>query len=273
MDAIKQYEVLADHAKTAIDARSTVDKIQAKLSPSSSTLRERKRRQADPSTVGAVSSCNDFSIKYLLLLDELIALSDNNVGLIKQLVAAIDDVIEIPCDDNKKETLKAEADFKVNNAKANAEEFKKEKEKTIEDLVKIVREAQRQIEEANESLLSTVAALTPIFTVPTEVTASQQGSSASETKINTAPSKPGSTPPSQTARIPSSSHAITFPSGPSSTSSSEPGSTSSSEPGSTSSSGLASTSSSEPGSTSSSEPGSTSSSEPGTTVLNFPSIF
>ena len=110
--------LLVDIFRTANDARATVDKIQAKLSPSSSTLREKNKRQSESSTVGAVSSCNDFSIKYLLLLDELIALSDNNVGLIKQLVAVINAAIDIPCDDNEKKTLKDEADLKVNNANA-----------------------------------------------------------------------------------------------------------------------------------------------------------
>ena len=196
--AIKEYEVLADHAKTAIDARSTVDKIQAKLSSSSSTLRERRGRQADSSTVGAVSSCSDFRVKYLLLLDELIALSDNNVGLIKQLVAVINAAIDIPCDDTEKETLKEEADLKVNNAKANAEEYKKEKEESIEELVRIVRAAQTEIEEANgalsASLLSTVAALTPIFTFPTEEATSRSTSpqqSSTQQASLTSPSEPG----------------------------------------------------------------------------------
>ena len=201
VQASEEYEVAVNSLKTANDASAIVDKIQAKLSPSSSTLVGRNKRQAESSTVGAVSSCNDFSIKYLLLLDELIALSDNNVGLIKQLVAVINAAIDIPCDDNEKKTLKDEADLKVNNAKANAEEYKKEKEESIEELVRIVRAAQTEIEEANgalsASLLSTVAALTPIFTFPTEEATSrstsphqsstQQGSSTPVTS----PSEPG----------------------------------------------------------------------------------
>ena len=107
-----------------------------------------------------------------VFLEELAKVSDDNIGLIKQLVSVLTAALPVPCTDTEKETLKTSTESKVSAAKAKATEFKEEKEKMIEEFVQIVIEANKQIEEANNQLVAngapTIPAVTPIFEVTEE---------------------------------------------------------------------------------------------------------
>ena len=189
-----------DHAKatedanTASEASNAVDTIQAALGPSSTTV-GRIKRQAS-TTVSPVSGCEDFSSKYSSLLEELTQLSDNNIDLIKQLVTVLTAAIPVPCTETEKETLKDSTDSKVSAAKAKATEFKEEKEKKIEEYVQIVKDANQQIDEANNQLISmgspTIPAATASFTVPTDPATSQQTGPQSSPESSTQSSPPES---------------------------------------------------------------------------------
>merc|ERR1711953_87357 len=157
-----------ENSNTASEASSAVDDIQ-------SSLGTRIKRQSESTTVGPVSDCNDFGSKYNLLLDELSNFSDNNVGLIKQLVAVLKSVVTIPCTQSEKSSLKSTTASKVDSAKSKASSYKAEKEKEKEDAVKRVQAAQAQIVSLNQLLLDagkqTKAPVTPSFTIPTTVQA------------------------------------------------------------------------------------------------------
>merc|ERR1711953_1451451 len=157
-----------ENSNTASEASSAVDDIQSSLST-------RIKRQSESTTVGPVSDCNDFGSKYNLLLDELSNFSDNNVGLIKQLVAVLKSVVTIPCTQSEKSSLKSTTASKVDSAKSKASSYKAEKEKEKEDAVKRVQAAQAQIVSSNQLLLDagkqTKAPVTPSFTIPTTVQA------------------------------------------------------------------------------------------------------
>merc|ERR1711953_1267111 len=157
-----------ENSNTASEASSAVDDIQ-------SSLGTRIKRQSESTTVGPVSDCNDFGSKYNLLLDELSNFSDNNVGLIKQLVAVLKSVVTIPCTQSEKSSLKSTTASKVDSAKSKASSYKAEKEKEKEDAVKRVQAAQAQIVSSNQLLLDagkqTKAPVTPSFTIPTTVQA------------------------------------------------------------------------------------------------------
>merc|ERR1711953_641986 len=157
-----------ENSNTASEASSAVDDIQSSLST-------RIKRQSESTTVGPVSDCNDFGSKYNLLLDELSNFSDNNVGLIKQLVAVLKSVVTIPCTQSEKSSLKSTTASKVDSAKSKASSYKAEKEKEKDDAVKRVQAAQAQIVSSNQLLLDagkqTKAPVTPSFTIPTTVQA------------------------------------------------------------------------------------------------------
>merc|ERR1711936_1491850 len=180
-----------ENSNTASEASSAVDDIQSSLST-------RIKRQSESTTVGPVSDCNDFGSKYNLLLDELSNFSDNNVGLIKQLVAVLKSVVTIPCTQSEKSSLKSTTASKVDSAKSKASSYKAEKEKEKDDAVKRVQAAQAQIVSSNQLLLDagkqTKAPVTPSFTIPTTVQA-ETTPAGTGTEI-TSPQPEGSSGPS-----------------------------------------------------------------------------
>merc|ERR1712038_243525 len=170
-----EHATVSENVDTASNADSAVDNIQAALSPTSTTVGRRMRRQDESSTIGPVTSCEEFSKAYNSLLDELAKFSDDNVGLIKQLVEVLNSAlgtIDTLCTPEAKQTLKDQSDSKVTAAKAKAAEYKEEKEERLVELVEIVKEALEQIEESNNILIAssigTVQPATPAFTIPTD---------------------------------------------------------------------------------------------------------
>merc|ERR1712223_401832 len=152
-----EIATVSENVNTASNADSAVDNIQAALSPTSTTVGRRIRRQDVSSTIGPVTTCDEFGERYNTLLDELAKFSDDNVGLIKQLVELLNSAlstIDTLCTEEDKQTLKDQSDTKVTAAKAKAAEYKKEKEKKLEELVEIVEKATKQIEEMNNILIS-----------------------------------------------------------------------------------------------------------------------
>merc|ERR1711953_388423 len=141
------HAVATENANTASEASSAVDDIQASLSA-------RIKRQAASTTVGPVSGCADFGTKYDQRLTELSNFSDNNAGLIKQLVTVLKNVGTIPCTASEKSDLKASTETKVAAAKSKATAYKAEKEAEKEELVKKVQQAQADISQANQDLIN-----------------------------------------------------------------------------------------------------------------------
>merc|ERR1712226_247561 len=163
-EANAAHAAATENANTASDASTAVDEIQASLSA-------RIKRQAASTTVGPVSDCADFSSKYNQLLNELSNFSDSNVGVIKQLVTVLKNVVTNPCSLTEKLALKTETEAKVAAAKSKATEYKAAKEAEKEELVKKVQQAQANIAQANTDLANankpTQAMITPAFHVPT----------------------------------------------------------------------------------------------------------
>ena len=179
--ANEEHAKATEDINTANAASNAVYTIQSALSPSSAKVSGRIKIQASK-TVGHVSGCSDFSTKYNSLLDKLAILSDDNIGMIKELVTVLTAELPVPCTNTEKETLKTSTESKVSTAKAKATEFKEEKEKKIEEFVQIVKEANQQIQEANNQLVAigaqTIPAATVSFTIPTDPPTSQQPDSS-----------------------------------------------------------------------------------------------
>ena len=175
-----------------------MDSINSALNTSTTTSTAatssgRARRQSESTTVSPVNGCSDFSLKYKQLLDELSSFADSNVGLIKQLVTVLNNSVEsIPCDEAEKNKLKSETENNVAAAKSKAYEYKAQKEKEMDDLIKVVLEALTVIDEANQDLINenkpTLAMQEPEFTVPTEQTNFTTASSSSPTNNPTSTS-------------------------------------------------------------------------------------
>merc|ERR1711913_212704 len=200
-----EHATVSENVDTASNADSAVDNIQAALSPTSTTVGRRMRRQDESSTIGPVTICEEFGERYNSLLDELAKFSDDNVGLIKQLVEVLNSApgtIDTLCTPEAKQTLKDQSDSKVTAAKAKAAEYKEEKEERLDELVKIVKKAIKQIEEANNILiassLATVPPATPIFTIPTDAPTTM-GSTAPSAETSPGTDGGSSPPPSETS--------------------------------------------------------------------------
>merc|ERR1719242_512313 len=163
------------------------------------------RRQDESSTIGPVTTCEEFSKAYNSLLDELAKFSDDNVGLIKQLVEVLNSAlgtIDTLCTPEAKQTLKDQSDSKVTAAKDKAAQYKEEKEDRLKELGEIVKEAIKQIEEANmiliASSLATVQPATPAFTIPTDAPTTM-GSTAPPAETSPGTDGGSSPPPSETS--------------------------------------------------------------------------
>jgi len=179
----------ADHAEatknanTANDAGSAVDDIQAKLSSASSstTAGVRIKRQAS-STVGPITTCDDFTNKYTQLLDELIKLSDDNIGLIQQLAAALTGVLNaIPCTPQKQAELNEASKSKVVTAKAKTVTYIEVKEEEKKAAGEKVQAALQQIADANAQLVSSGSTTIPPVTASFTVQQTTGGSSGPQT--------------------------------------------------------------------------------------------
>merc|ERR1711981_591634 len=179
----------ADHAEatknanTANDAGSAVDDIQAKLSSASSstTAGVRIKRQAS-TTVGPITTCDDFTNKYNQLLDELIKLSDDNIGLIQQLVAALTGVLNaIPCTPQKQAELNEASKSKVDTAKAKTVTYIEVKEEEKKAAGEKVQAALQQIADANAQLVSSGSTTIPPVTASFTVQQTTGGSSGPQT--------------------------------------------------------------------------------------------
>merc|ERR1711981_1102363 len=179
----------ADHAEatknanTANDAGSAVDDIQAKLSSASSstTAGVRIKRQAS-STVGPITTCDDFTNKYNQLLDELIKLSDDNIGLIQQLAAALTGVLNaIPCTPQKQAELNEASKSKVDTAKAKTVTYIEVKEEEKKAAGEKVQAALQQIADANAQLVSSGSTTIPPVTASFTVQQTTGGSSGPQT--------------------------------------------------------------------------------------------
>lgn len=179
--ANEDYAKATEDINTANAAIIACDMIQSALSPSSAKVSGRIKIRASKS-VGLVSGCSDFSTKYNSLLEGLDILTDDNIGLIKQLVTVLTAALPVPCTDTEKETLKTSTESKVSAAKAKAQDFKEEKEQKIEEFVQIVKESNQQIQEANNQLVAIGAQTIPVatvsFTIPTDPPTSQQQESS-----------------------------------------------------------------------------------------------
>merc|ERR1711981_194035 len=179
----------ADHAEatknanTANDAGSAVDDIQAKLSSASSstTAGVRIKRQAS-TTVGPITTCDDFTNKYTQLLDELIKLSDDNIGLIQQLAAALTGVLNaIPCTPQKQAELNEASKSKVDTAKAKTVTYIEVKEEEKKAAGEKVQAALQQIADANAQLVSSGSTTIPPVTASFTVQQTTGGSSGPQT--------------------------------------------------------------------------------------------
>merc|ERR1712110_1256718 len=204
-NANAEHATVSENVNTASNADSAVDNIQTALSPTSTTVGRRMRRQDESSTIGPVTTCDEFGEMYNSLLDELAKFSDDNVGLIKQLVEVLNSAlstIDTLCTEEAKQTLKDQSDSKVTAAKAKAAEYKEEKEERLDELVEIVKKALEKIEEANNILiassLATVPPATPIFTIPTDAPTTM-GSTAPSAETSPGTDGGSSPPPSETS--------------------------------------------------------------------------
>merc|ERR1712079_139495 len=206
-NANAEHATVSENVDTASNADSAVDNIQAALSPTSTTVGRRMRRQDESSTIGPVTICEEFSKAYNSLLDELAKFSDDNVGLIKQLVEVLNSAlgtIDILCTPEAKQTLKDQSDSKVTAAKAKAAEYKEEKEERLDELVEIVKKALEKIEEANNILIAafgpvgTVPPVTPAFQIPTDAPTTM-GSTAPPAETGPGTDGGSSPPPSETS--------------------------------------------------------------------------
>merc|ERR1712079_868033 len=156
VEANEEHATVSENVNTASNADSAVDNIQTALSPTSTTVGRRMRRQDESSTIGPVTTCDEFGEMYNSLLDELAKFSDDNVGLIKQLVEVLNNelsTIDTLCTPDAKQTLKDQSDSKVTAAKDKAAQYKEEKEERLDELVEIVKKALEKIEEANNILI------------------------------------------------------------------------------------------------------------------------
>merc|ERR1712110_806030 len=204
-NANAEHATVSENVNTASNADSAVDNIQTALSPTSTTVGRRMRRQDESSTIGPVTTCDEFGEMYNSLLDELAKFSDDNVGLIKQLVEVLNSAlstIDTLCTEEAKQTLKDQSDSKVTAAKDKAAQYKEEKEDRLKELVEIVKEAIKQIEEANmiliASSLATVQPATPAFTIPTDAPTTM-GSTAPPAETSPGTDGGSSPPPSETS--------------------------------------------------------------------------
>merc|ERR1711913_200473 len=114
-NANAEHATVSENVNTASNADSAVDNIQTALSPTSTTVGRRMRRQDESSTIGPVTTCDEFGERYNSLLDELAKFSDDNVGLIKQLVEVLNSAlstIDTLCTEEDKQTLKDQSDSK-----------------------------------------------------------------------------------------------------------------------------------------------------------------
>merc|ERR1712110_1319599 len=197
-NANAEHATVSENVNTASNADSAVDNIQTALSPTSTTVGRRMRRQDESSTIGPVTTCDEFGEMYNSLLDELAKFSDDNVGLIKQLVEVLNSAlstIDTLCTEEAKQTLKDQSDSKVTAAKAKAAEYKEEKEERLDELVEIVKKALEKIEEANNIL---IAAFGPVGTVPPDAPTTM-GSTAPPAETGPGTDGGSSPPPSETS--------------------------------------------------------------------------
>merc|ERR1712110_1161542 len=206
-NANAEHATVSENVNTASNADSAVDNIQTALSPTSTTVGRRMRRQDESSTIGPVTTCDEFGEMYNSLLDELAKFSDDNVGLIKQLVEVLNSAlstIDTLCTEEAKQTLKDQSDSKVTAAKAKAAEYKEEKEERLDELVEIVKKALEKIEEANNILIAafgpvgTVPPVTPAFQIPTDAPTTM-GSTAPPAETGPGTDGGSSPPPSETS--------------------------------------------------------------------------
>ena len=103
--------------------------------------RRRRRRRQTLAVVEPISNCDDFSTKYNHLLNNMTAITDDNIETVKQLTTALTNTLKsnsgIPCDSQEKKIISDNTSKKVDAAKEKIEIYAAEKIKDIAALSNI----------------------------------------------------------------------------------------------------------------------------------------